>query len=45
MSVYDSVAEQLEEYICKICGFSTVLTLAAYIDSKYPEEVPIRDIV
>jgi rubrerythrin len=34
MSVYDSLFEQVEGYMCKICGhtFST-----AHIDSEHPE--------
>jgi len=39
MSVYDSLFEQVEGYICKICGntFSTARSLAAHIDSEQPE--------
>jgi hypothetical protein len=39
MSVYDPVFEQVEGYICKICGhiFSTAQSLAAHIDSEHPE--------
>ncbi len=39
MSVYDSLFEQVEGYMCKICGhtFSTARSLAAHIDSEHPE--------
>ena len=39
MSVYDSLFEQMEGYMCKICGrsFSTAQSLAAHIDSEHPE--------
>jgi hypothetical protein len=39
MSVYDSLFEQVEGYMCKICGltFSTVRSLTAHIDSEHPE--------
>jgi hypothetical protein len=39
MSIYDSLFEQAEGYMCKICGhtFSTAQSLAAHIDSEHPE--------
>jgi hypothetical protein len=39
MSLYDFLFEQLEGYMCKICGhtFSTAQSLAAHIDSEHPE--------
>ena len=39
MSVYDSFFEQVERYMCNICGhtFSTAQSLAANVDSEQPE--------
>jgi hypothetical protein len=39
MSVYDTLFEQDEVYICKICGhtFSTAQSIAAHIDTEHPE--------
>jgi hypothetical protein len=39
MSVYDSLSEQAEGNMCKVCGrtFSTAQSLAAHIDSEHPE--------
>jgi hypothetical protein len=35
----DSLFEQVEGYLCKICGhtFLTAQSLAAHIDSEHPE--------
>jgi hypothetical protein len=39
MSVSNSLFDEAEEYMCKICGhaFSTVQSLAAHINSEHPE--------
>jgi len=39
MSVYGSLFEQAEGYMCKICGhtFPSAQSLAAHIDSEHPE--------
>ena len=39
MSVSNSLFDEAEEYMCKICGhiFSTAQSLAAHIDSEHPE--------
>jgi rubredoxin len=39
MSVSNSLLDEGEEYMCKICGhtFSTAQSLAAHIDSEHPE--------
>jgi hypothetical protein len=39
MSVYNSLSEQAEGYMCKVCGhtFATAQFLAAHIDSEHPE--------
>jgi len=39
MSVYNSLSEQAEGYMWKVCGhtFATAQSLAAHIDSEHPE--------
>jgi rubrerythrin len=39
MFVYNSLSEQAEVYMCKVCGhtFATAQSLSAHTDSEHPE--------